>query len=222
MEIKVKVVWKNVNGAAEKKRRLRLVTAEDGLFHCPAENCDHDGFITQRGCRKHVKRRHEWFYYFDERPEILSVAPKLRLTVSSSDSKSVQDIPSLPKDILFAQTFLEWLVSTGGGGRTKSQAYQVLSRILKFVRASNEDFLYDSISNVDIKFCVGSTENVRCFLDTLQNEWRIGNSGQISCINALIDLTDFRKLTGVSSTILHNFAVVEMFLKRTRRCISKR
>ena len=62
-------------------------------------------------------------------------------------------------------------------------------------------------------FCVGSTENVRCFLDTLHNEWRIGNSGKISYIHALIDLIDFHKLTGVSSTILHKFAVVEMFLK---------
>ena len=90
--------------------------------------------------------------------------------MSSSDSKSVQDIPSLPKDILFAQTFLEWLVSTGGRGRSKSQADQVLSRILKFLCASNEDFLYDGMSDVDIDFCMGSTENVRCFIHTLQNE----------------------------------------------------
>ena len=143
---KVKVDWKNVNGAAEKKCHLTFVTAEDGLFHCPVKNCDHDGFITQRGCRKkHVKSRHKWFYYFDERPEISSVAPKLRLTVSSSDSKSVQDI--LPKDISFAQTFLEWLVSTGGGGHSKSQADQVLSRILKFLHASNGDFCMTAISN---------------------------------------------------------------------------
>ena len=140
----------------------------------------------------------------------------------SSDSKSVQDIPSLPEDISFAQTFLEGLVSTGGGGRSKSQADQVLSHILKFLRASDEDFLYDGIGNVDIDFCVASTENVCCFLETLQNEWRIGNSGQISYIHALIDLIDFRKLTGVSSTILQNFAVVEIFLKRTRKCISKK
>ena len=104
----------------------------------------------------------------------------------------------------------------------KEPSRSVLSLILKFLRASNEDFLYDGISNVDIDFCVGSTENVSCFLDTLQNEWRIGNPGQISYIHALIDLIDFRKLTGVSSAILHNFKVVEMFLKRARRCISKK
>ena len=106
------------------------------------------------------------------------------------------------KDISFAQTFLEWQVSTGGGGRSKSQTDQVLSSILKFLRASNEDFLYDGISDVDNDVCVGSKESVCCFIDTLQNEWRIGNSGQISYIHALIDLTDFCKLTGVSSTIL--------------------
>ena len=130
--------------------------------------------------------------------------------MSNSDSKSVQDIPSLPKDISFAQTFLEWLVSTAGGGRSKSQADQVLSRVLKFLHASNEDFLYDGISNVDIDFCVGSTENVSCVLGTLQNEWRMGNSGQISYIHALIDLIDFRKLTGVSSAILHNNPLISM------------
>ena len=45
-----------MNGAGKKKRRLHFVTAEDGLFHCPVKNCDHHGFITQSGCRKHVKK----------------------------------------------------------------------------------------------------------------------------------------------------------------------
>ena len=69
---------------------------------------------------------------------------------------------------------------------------------------------------------MGSTENVSCFLDTLQNEWRIGNSGQISYIHALIDLIDFRKLTGVSSAILHSFAVVEIFLNEPGDASAKR
>ena len=29
---------------------------------------DHDGFQSQRGCRKHVNTKHSWFFYFDESP----------------------------------------------------------------------------------------------------------------------------------------------------------
>ena len=35
-------------------------------------------------------------------------------------------------------------------------------------------------------------------------------------------MIDFRKLTGVSASILHNFAVVQMFLKRARKCTNKK
>ena len=71
-------------------------------------------------------------------------------------------------------------------------------------------------------FCVGSTENVCCFINTIQNEWRVGNSRQISYIHALIDLIDFCKLTGVLANILHNFGVVEMFLTQARKCLSEK
>ena len=41
----------------------------DGFFHCPVKDCNHDGFVSQRGCGKHVKRKHGWFIYFDEKPQ---------------------------------------------------------------------------------------------------------------------------------------------------------
>ena len=56
----------------------------------------------------------------------------------------------------------------------------------------------------------------------METEWKLGNSGQISYMHALIDLMDFRKFQGVSSSVLQNFAVVEMFIKRARRCITKK
>ena len=50
-------------------QRLHLEEDDcEGLFHCPVQICNHDGFTTQRGCRKHVKNKHSWFYYFDEKP----------------------------------------------------------------------------------------------------------------------------------------------------------
>ena len=54
----VHIDWKTVDGAFSKPRRLHLENDEEGLFHCPAPGCEHDGFASQRGCRKHVKTEH--------------------------------------------------------------------------------------------------------------------------------------------------------------------
>ena len=127
--------------------------------------------------------------------------------------RSTKNIRSLPKDTSFAQTFFEWLTSVAGRGRSKSQADQIVSRISKFLCVSNEDLIHDDIKDSDIDFSTGSTENIGRFMETMQTEWKLGNSGQISYMHALIDLMDFRKIQGVSSRVLQNFAVVEMFIK---------
>ena len=65
------IEWSKVSGALPKPKRLHLEEDEqDGLFHCPVPTCNHDAFATQRGCRKHVKKNHLWFYYFDEQPDL--------------------------------------------------------------------------------------------------------------------------------------------------------
>ena len=128
----------------------------------------------------------------------------------------------MPKDTIFAQTFFEWLTSIAGGGRSKSQADQIISRIHKFLCVSNEDLIHDDIKDSDIDFSTGSTENISHFMETMETEWKLGNSGQISYMHTLIDLMDFRKFQGVSSSVLQNFAVVEMFIKRARWCITKK
>ena len=81
---------------------------------------------------------------------------------------------------------------------------------------SNEDLIHDNIKDSNIDFSTGSTENIGRFMETMETEWKLGNSGQISYMHALIDLMDFRKFQGVSSSVLQNFAVVEMFIKRAR------
>ena len=64
---KAQVNWKSVEGASVKPRRLHLVKGSDGLDHCPVTGCEHEGFASKRGCRKHVKTKHGWYYYFDEK-----------------------------------------------------------------------------------------------------------------------------------------------------------
>ena len=45
--------WSKKDGASPKPKRLHLEEDEsDHLYHCPVLHCNHDGFSTQRGCRK--------------------------------------------------------------------------------------------------------------------------------------------------------------------------
>ena len=64
-----KVNCSDIDGASPKPKRLHLEKDEaDSLYHCPLQECDHDGFQKQRGYRKHVNTNHSWFFYFDEKP----------------------------------------------------------------------------------------------------------------------------------------------------------
>jgi len=73
MNKKGKVEWSKIDGSSPKPKRLHLEKQEtDSLYHCPIQACDHDGFKSQRGCRKHVNTKHGWFFFFDERPDISS------------------------------------------------------------------------------------------------------------------------------------------------------
>ena len=50
-----------------------------------------------------------------------------------------QELPTFPKTLPLTVNFLNWLQSTAGGGKTKQHSEQVLSRVLKFLKAVNED-----------------------------------------------------------------------------------
>ena len=60
------------------------------------------------------------------------------------------------------------------------------------------------------------------FVSLMENEWKLSHSGQFCYLNAMYDLMDYRKSTGVSSDILTNFSISDIYLKRTKKCISKR
>ena len=50
----------------------------------------------------------------------------------------------------------------------------------------------------------------------------MGHSGQLGYINALCDLINYRKYEGVTSQVFQNFSVVEMLLRKARKCVSKK
>ena len=56
----------------------------------------------------------------------------------------------------------------------------------------------------------------------MENEWKLSHSGQLGYLNAIYDLMDYPKSTGVSSDILTNFSISDIYLRRAKKCISKR
>ena len=150
MSIKVKTEWKNVEGAFENKRRIHLKPSQHGIYSCPANPCDHmhDGFTTERGCRKHIKSRHGWYYYFDEKPDVeCELANQTLPPFYKYNQCRTHEIPSLPKDSELAIGFRDSLTSKTAGSRSETQADQIISRALKFLKSiSNDDLSYEEVT----------------------------------------------------------------------------
>ena len=125
------IVWQNIEGAFEKKRKLKLrASEEDNTFKCPVKYCDHEGFKTERGCRQHIKSRHGWYYFFDEKPNVQDLTKKVcsANNLGRLNKCRTHDIPSFSKDSEFAEDFCKWLTSMTGGSRPGNQADQIVSR----------------------------------------------------------------------------------------------
>ena len=81
---------------------LHLVKGSDGLDHCPVTGCEHAGFASKRGCLKHVKRKHGWYYYCDEKPTVCTSPCAIDKSNSNKESKTV---PCCSTDNDFACSF---------------------------------------------------------------------------------------------------------------------
>ena len=55
----------------------------------------------------------------------------------------------------------------------------------------------------------------------MENDWKLGHSGRLSYLNALHDLMDFRKFSRPSGSVLFDFAITDIYLKRTKRLVSR-
>ena len=118
--------WKSIEGAFHKDRRLHLERDKDDPFRCPVPICEHDRFISQRGCRKHVKIEHPWNISFDAKPKILNnerTKPDGAYAgkqLFSSGSKTTIPFSDINSEI--GRSFSAWLQSTTGGGKQPKQA----------------------------------------------------------------------------------------------------
>ena len=122
------VNWSKLPNASPKPKRLHLEEDDcDGLFHCPVQLCSHDGFTTQRGCRKHVKNQHRWYYYFDEKPDSVQIE-SLRgqannnTTTDQKTARKIRTVATFDRTNNIAKKFLSWLTGSGGGCKSDRKA----------------------------------------------------------------------------------------------------
>ena len=132
------------------------------------------------------------------------------------------NFPTLARDCVFAEQFLRWISSNAGGGRTKSYGEQIVSRTLKFLKFCQDEFSEDDLLGNSADYYVGTVENIRRFLELLEKEHNASSSCQLGYINSLFELIDYRKFQGLSAAVLQNFSIVEIYLRRVRKCFSKK
>jgi len=200
--------WKDAVGASKKPRRLKLKADKDGLYTCPVQSCDGNIYHTKRGCRKHVYQRHGWYYYFEEKPVIENVLPKLSIDLSviqKTKKSNTRNIPMFLRSCTLHTSFKKWLMSPGGGLKGDVQADQIGSRILKYLKFCCEDSSSAwEIPTKVVDYCIGSVTLLSDFVDYLKNSWQVGCAGIIGYLNSLSHLLDFRRSNGLSPDRKHS------------------
>ena len=232
MSKKCKVNWSDIDGASPKPKRLPLEKDEtDSLYHCPIQECDHDGFQSQRGCRKHVNTKHSWFFYFDEKPNSTEITDSLKVASNFSLEGTTQDqtskttkhavklLPSFSLSCDIGEVFTKWLTGSGGGYKKDRAAQQIVTRCFKFLRFCCEDEEELTFDVVDFGLC--SPNLLFKFIDYLQDECKLGHGGRLGYIDAISEMIDFRKLHGASEAVFQKFSATELYLKRARKTVAK-
>lgn len=213
--------WLSLQGARKKKRKLHLEPGDDGVYLCPVGSCLHVGFKSQRGARKHVSNKHEWYYYFDSQPEVKREDAK--------DPPLSRKKASTHKQVSFSIDhgcgieFVQWLQTPCGGCKKLKEAKQVAKRGMKFLMSC----MGDSEDGVDAKesyidCAVGSPTMLMKFLKVIVEEWGLKSAGALSYLKAITDLCDFRKCHGIPDSTLRMFAVTEVYLRRSKSTLYRK
>ena len=234
MNRKKKVDWSDIDGASPKPKRLHLEKDDtDSLYHCPIQVCEHEGFQSQRGCRKHVNNKHCWFFHFDEKPVDFQLVvtsssgvPKNILQTTSGDDASraistqgARLISSFSASSQFGDSFTKWLTGSGGCYKKDRPAQQIVNRCFKFLKFCCEEEEELNFEVMDFSLC--SPSLLFKFIDFLQEECKLGHGGRLGYIDAISELIDFRKVNGASDAVLRNLSATELYLKKARKTVAK-
>ena len=101
--------------------------------------CKFVSTMDSKSCRKHVKNKHSWYYYFDEKPDsTLNVDETNKCEASDQKiiTRKSRAIASFDPTNNIAKNFFLWLTGSGGGCKSDQRAQQIVSKCLKFLKFS--------------------------------------------------------------------------------------
>ena len=187
MSCKERFDWSQAEGARTVKRKLYL--QHDDFGHC-----EHCGFNSKRGCRKHIDTKHSWFYFFDEKSAVqlnryISDEGTADCTWAIRKKANTRKIPHFPVNEGIGKDFVSWLSSACGRGVAENQAKQQSVRITKFLKYCSEDD-EDEVSRDFVDYCNGSPCLVSKFIEHSREEWSLTRSAQINYLQAIADMID--------------------------------
>ena len=100
-----------------------------------------------------------------------------------------------------------------------------VTRVLKFIKfccdesGEAEEDLFSFPNMID--YMLGSSQLLTNFVDSLHKIWGIGQSGHMAYVASISDLLDFRKFCSPPASVLQNFAVTKVYVKRMQKCLAK-
>ena len=92
---------------------------------------------------------------------------------------------------------------------------------MKFLKYCSEDD-EEELTEEHIDYCIGSAQDICKFIEHIGKELGLGSSAQLGYLQAITDLIDFRKSSGLSATVLWNLAVSEVYINRGKRALARR
>ncbi|XP_065066523.1 uncharacterized protein LOC135692359 [Rhopilema esculentum] len=221
--------WSKVEGAHSKKRVVILRETKDKTFRCPIEFCENRTFFSKRGCRKHIDTKHRWYYFFDVKPsdKVIERSAEQSTQRSHKHIESARRRADTTKRPHFSisegvgKQYVDWLCAVCGGGLSAAQATQNATRVMKFLKFCSEDD-EDNLTEQHVDYSIGSAGLICSFIEHIGKEWGLGSSAQFGYLQAITDLIDFRKSSGLSATVLGNLAVSEVYINRGKKALAKR
>ena len=124
---------------------------------------------------------------------------------------AVKLLPSFSLSCDIGEVFTKWLTGSGGSYKKDHATQQIVTRCFKFLRFCCEDEEELTFDVVDFSLC--SPNLLFKFINYLQDKCKLGHGGDLGYIDAISEMTDFRKLHGASDAVLSNRVVPQKSAK---------